>query len=156
MAPGTKPPAIVCFAVSLLGRLFPRKRLTLPELNRTFDSAFGSADWAAAARADPLVSCDSFYLGPSSQVFGAARALRRRAGAVRVPLLVMQSKTDTRTSAAAAERFYADASSADKTLLLYDDGSHQLFQDTQANTARAIGDLRAWLDARYRPSQGEC
>ena len=53
-----------------------------------------------------------------------------------------------------AREFYEGAASADKQLLLYDDASHQLFQDSEANTERAIGDLIAWLQRHFGAGAG--
>lgn len=149
MAPSTEPPWIVRWLVRLVGAAAPAKRVTMADLDRTFDSAFGTADWAAAARADPLVSTDSFYLGTMADVLRSMGPVQRRAGRVRVPLLLLHAATDTRTCAAAAKRFFAAAGSQDKTLIVYDQASHQLFQDTEENTARAITDILEWLQGRY-------
>ena len=69
MAPATAPPWLVVQALRLLGTLLPAMRVTLPSLNATFDSAFGDPRWAAAARADPRVAVDSFYMGAAAQNF---------------------------------------------------------------------------------------
>jgi len=147
----TQPPGLVCFLFEVLGRFFPKKNLIISDLDKTFDSAFGDARWAAAARADPLISTNSFYLGPASQNFRGMKRMRGRADRLNVPLLVMHSETDTRTDVKAAKDFYAAAGSGDKEIRLYPDASHLLFLDSEQNTARAIEDMTAWLDSRYTP-----
>jgi len=149
IAKETQPPGIVCFVFEVLGRFIPKRNVILKDLDQTFDAAFGRDEWAQAARADPLISTNSFYLGPISQQFKGMKRLRAGAGEMRLPLYVMHSKADPRTSAEAATTFYEDAASADKEITLYEDASHLLFQDTEANTKRAIRDLTAWLDKRF-------
>jgi alpha-beta hydrolase superfamily lysophospholipase len=149
MTKETQPPPIVCFIFEVLGRFMGKRNIIVDDLDKTFDSAFGDLEWAKAARADPLISTNSFYLGPASQNFRAMKLLRKGASKVEIPLFIMHSKADTRTDYEAAADFYADAGSADKQFMSYDDASHLLFLDTPGKTQRAIDDLRDWLDSLY-------
>lgn len=153
--PATAPPKPVQALLKFVGRFMPNKRIRLPSMNTTFDSAFGDERWAQAARADPNIVVDAFYLGPMTQVLREAPKILANASAISIPCLVMHSEVDTRTDVAAARAFYDKLVSTDKKLEVYSDASHQLFQDSPAKTARATADLRAWLDARYHPAVTE-
>mmetsp|Transcript_23225 Transcript_23225/g.71421 ORF Transcript_23225/g.71421 Transcript_23225/m.71421 type:complete len:327 (-) Transcript_23225:1123-2103(-) len=157
LAPQTAPPKVVLAILSLLGRVLPFVKVTLPSLNATFDEAFGDARWAAAAREDPNVVVDSFYLGQLHATLREAARIRTLAHRIHCPLLIMHSRVDARTDPDAAVTFFNDATNADagSDLLLYDDASHQLFQDDDFNTRRAIKDLLAWLDDRFPSTTAE-
>mmetsp|Transcript_3990 Transcript_3990/g.12267 ORF Transcript_3990/g.12267 Transcript_3990/m.12267 type:complete len:369 (+) Transcript_3990:19-1125(+) len=155
LAPATSPPKPALAVLTFAGWVLPKLRVRLPSMNATFDSAFGDPRWAAAARADENIVVDAFFLGPMAQVLPEMRKLRNRAPALSCPLLVMHSKIDTRTDVAAAAAFYDAAASQDKDLILYDDASHQLYQDSPANIARATTDLIAWLDRRFAPTAAD-
>lgn len=106
MTKETQPPGIVCFLFEVLGKIFHKKHIIVPELDATFDSAFRDDGWARATRADPFIPIDSFYLGPVFENFRAMKQLRKYAAKVTVPLLVMHSRVDTRTNFTAAKDFY--------------------------------------------------
>lgn len=58
---------------------------------------------------------------------------------------VIASKNDIRCQIKHAEEFCAASAAQDKGVLAYDDGAHQLLQDTPKVTARVMHDLTAWL-----------
>jgi len=132
------------------GRFFPKKNIVVDKIDKTFDSAFGDSRWAAAAaRADPLISTNSFYLGPASETFRAMKYLRKHASDLTLTLYIMHSKTDTRTDVNVARSFFASAGSVDKEITVYDDASHLLFQHKIENVQRAINDMISWFDKRF-------
>lgn len=145
----TAPPPVATAALVAVGWLFPDFKVTLPSINDTFDSAFGDPRWAQAARADPNIVVNAFYAGSMSQVLIEARQIRRKASSITCPLLVMHSKTDTRTDFGAAEEFFQNVASTDKRIIAYENASHQLYQDTEDNVARTISDLTNWLEEHF-------
>jgi len=66
LAPQTAPPGPFLFLMRQLARFFPRRRVQLPTLDATFDSAFGDKRWAEAARSDPKVVTNAFFLCPAA------------------------------------------------------------------------------------------
>ena len=151
LAPKTAPPALVVWLIQHLGVLFPRQRVTLKELDDTFDSAFGDPRWAAAARKDPRIVVNQFYLGSSSQMLKALSRIMTTAPKISdIPVYVQHPEFDTRTDSRAAKAWFEQVSSSDKTLRMYPDASHQMFQDSEANVRRVTTDLASWLDARFR------
>mmetsp|Transcript_33485 Transcript_33485/g.106932 ORF Transcript_33485/g.106932 Transcript_33485/m.106932 type:complete len:376 (-) Transcript_33485:126-1253(-) len=152
MTRATSPPAFVVTALVAIGAIFPSLTVTLASLNETFDSAFGDPRWATAARADPRIQVQTFHVGTASQVFRELPTLRRSAHKLKCPLLLVHSNADTRTDVDAAVNFFHDAvHSKSKHLVLYDDASHQLFQDSLPNINRAIADILRWLDGQFPP-----
>jgi len=151
LAPKTAPPALVVWLIKHLGALFPRQTVTLKELDDTFDSAFGDPRWAAAARKDPRVVVNAFYLGSSSQTLKALSRIMTTAPKISdIPVLVQHPEFDTRTDPRAAKAWFEGVSSSDKTLRMYPEASHQMFQDSETNIRRVTADLASWLDARFR------
>jgi acylglycerol lipase len=152
LAPKTSPPAPVVWLIKHLGALFPQKRVVLKELDATFDEAFGDPRWAAAARKDPLIVVNEFFLGSSSQTLKALPRLMSMAPKIsQIPVLVQHPEFDTRTDPAAAKEWFESVGSADKTLKMYPDASHQMFQDSEENVRIVTEDLVSWLDARFKP-----
>jgi alpha-beta hydrolase superfamily lysophospholipase len=76
----------------------------------------------------------------------AAASVTRRAAELRLPLLVLQSGDDRVTAPAAAECFFRNAGSAEKTWRLYPRSRHELFDDLDRE--EALADLLRWLEIR--------
>lgn len=151
LAPETAPPALVVWLIQHLGALFPRQRIKLKDLDKTFDDAFGDPRWAAAARKDPLIVVNAFYLGSSSQTLKAMSRIMTTAPKISsIPVLVQHPDTDPRTDSRAAKTWFEKVTSSDKTLRMYPEASHQMFQDSETNVRRVTADLASWLDARFR------
>lgn len=58
---------------------------------------------------------------------------------------IIASKNDIRCQVKHAEEFCAESAATDKSVMAYDDGAHQLLQDTPEVTARVMHDLSTWL-----------
>lgn len=128
-------------AARLLSRLWPRF-----SLDTGIDMALSCRDPLALERyqADGLRhSRCSARLGAG--FLEAAARIGRRAPELRLPLLLLQSGDDRVTGPAAAQRFFAAAGSADKTLRLYPESRHELFDDLDREAV--IADLHSWLEA---------
>lgn len=151
--PATAPPGFAKFILKIIGKLFPNKEASLKSLDETFDGAFGDIGWARAARNDPNVLVGKFRVKSFSQVLDAERiALKTKPQLVKSPLLVLHAENDDRTDSQAAVAFHDLAVNIDdKTIILYPDASHQLFQDSEQNIHRVLKDLLLWLDARLGP-----
>ncbi|MFN9618521.1 MAG: alpha/beta fold hydrolase [Synechococcaceae cyanobacterium] len=76
----------------------------------------------------------------------AAARVTRRAAELRLHLRVLQSGADGVTAPAAAERFFRNTGSADKTWRLYPRSRHELFDDLDRE--EALADLLGWLEIR--------
>ena len=58
---------------------------------------------------------------------------------------IIGSRNDIRTQVKHAEEYCAESVAKDKFVLAYDDGAHQLLQDTPEVTARVMHDAGAWF-----------
>jgi len=147
--PKTIPPAPIVCVVKLMARLFPRSRLP-PEKEDDFGTAFGDKRWEAAARDDPLVPSDKPPTLAMAAAFLNAMSRLQRPGALarlELPFLALHAKPDVRCAVEGSQMLHKQAASTDKELRLYEQGSHQLLQDSPENTQRAIRDIHAWLEA---------
>lgn len=132
----------------LLSRLWPRF-----SLDTGIDMALSSRDPRAVERyrRDPLRhSRCSARLGAG--FLATAAMIRQRAPELTLPLLLLQSGDDRVTGPDAAQRFFASAGSADKTLRLYPQSRHELFDDLDRDAV--IADLLAWLEAHRAGAHG--
>jgi len=97
-------------------------------------------------RTDPLVLHDRFPVRTGAEILAAGQRAQRGAGAIRLPLLILQGTADGIVSPEGSRRFYEQAASNDKTLKLYDGLYHDLFGEPEKD--RVIGDLVDWVVSR--------
>jgi len=91
------------------------------------------------------------YVGSVRELNRMVRLVRRRAGAVRCPALVLHSREDTITSGANAEEMHALLGSAEKSIRWLSGCDHVLTVDLQKHVvARAITDFVAGLPSAAR------
>ena len=65
---------------------------------------------------------------------------------IEVPLLIMHGEADVLTSPSGSREFYTHAASADKTLKLYPDLYHEIFNEPEKD--KVLTDMTDWLEAR--------
>ena len=75
----------------------------------------------------------------------AMEAARRSGPMIKDPLLMQLAGDDYLTSAAASERFFEGLPLADKTLYVYKDLYHEIYNETEEERKRVLDDLDAWL-----------
>jgi acylglycerol lipase len=105
----------------------------------------------AAYRLDPAVFHGPIKGRIGSEIVRHGRLALAEADRIGVPLLILHGKADRLTQPGASGELQRALHDRDATLLLYDDGPHELFHD--ALRERATDDLLAWLDARL-PARG--
>jgi acylglycerol lipase len=96
---------------------------------------------------DPLCINAPVRLGIARQLYLLSEETRSRAREIHVPLLVMHGGADPITDPEGSREFVANASSADKELVIWPDDLHEIFNelDQEAVIKRMID----WLDARF-------
>jgi len=131
-----------------LGRIAPNLRLPPsepgilsrdPEVERAF-------------AADTLCHNERTRAGFARALYVAAEATRSRGNELTLPLLIMHGEADSLTSPRGSETFFQSAASADKTLKLWPDNRHEIFNDLDKESVIAF--MLDWLDARLRPATG--
>lgn len=95
---------------------------------------------------DPLVFRRKIPARLGATALAAAAEIARRLSAWRTPTLVIHGTADTYTDPRGSERLVAGIASADKELVLVEDGRHELLNDLprDAMLAKVIG----WVEAR--------
>ncbi|MDP3295718.1 MAG: lysophospholipase [Nevskia sp.] len=68
--------------------------------------------------------------------------------ALKLPTLLMHGRDDKLAGVAGSQLIYDRISSTDKTLHIYDDLYHEIFNELPADRARVFKDMTTWLSAR--------
>ncbi|MBI4227507.1 MAG: lysophospholipase [Candidatus Omnitrophica bacterium] len=100
-----------------------------------------------AYRADPLVH-HAVTMGGYRAVRRAMADVRRRAGELAVPCLVLQAGDDRLVSVAASRAFAAALTAPGSAIRVYDGWYHELFNEV--GRPRVLDDLCRWLAERVR------
>jgi alpha-beta hydrolase superfamily lysophospholipase len=99
----------------------------------------------AAYRADPLVH-DRITPRLLRFLSGAGDAVRRDAGTIAVPTLLLASGRDALVDAAGARELADRLAAGIATVHVYDDLEHELFNEAEPARARVFADLDTWLE----------
>lgn len=99
--------------------------------------------------ADPLNVNTPTRLGFVRALLLAGEDAQRRFAELRLPMLLMHGAEDKLTSPRATEALHDQAPSADKTLKLWPENRHEIFNDYEKDAV--IAEMLAWLDARFPP-----
>lgn len=67
---------------------------------------------------------------------------------LKLPLLAMHGGQDKLAGVSGSEMVYARAGSTDKTLKIYDELYHEIFNELPPDRARVLQDLKDWIEAR--------
>ncbi len=95
---------------------------------------------------DPLVYRGKTRARLGVELMKAMNAVERRASEIRLPVLVMHGSADRISDPLGSEVLYQKASSADKTLRLYEGFYHELFNEPERG--QVLADVESWLQAR--------
>jgi acylglycerol lipase len=144
--PAVKAPGTIPAATILIGRvvslLFPSAGLVArgPAGDICRDPAV-----VAAYLADPLVYQGKITARLGAEMLGAMERLRREAGRIRLPLLIVQGSADRLVDPAGARILYERVSSSDKRLIVYEGFFHEVFNEPEHD--RVLGDVGQWIEA---------
>ena len=126
--------------------IFPTYPLPDSDFGSSFDSAFGDPNWAATARRDPAVQVAprATVRAGVATMTGSEKVLERLSD-LKLPLLVLHARGDTRTLLQGALDFFEGAASTDKGMKILESHGHQLLQDKADVIASTINEIRSWL-----------
>jgi alpha-beta hydrolase superfamily lysophospholipase len=96
--------------------------------------------------ADPLVHHGKLPARTLGELASEVALFPRTAAGLTLPMLVMHGGDDQIAPPSGSELVHATATSADKTLRIYDGLYHEIFNEPER--ARVIDDLQEWLAAR--------
>ncbi|GAB3283180.1 alpha/beta hydrolase [Parahaliea aestuarii] len=142
LAVDPQPAAPLLWINALLSKLFPR--LGLLQL----DATQVSRDPEVVQRyiADPLVHSGKASARLVSELFRAMGEVEARRGEINLPLLVMHGEGDVMTAPSGSVAFHEGAGSSDKTLRLYPQLYHEIFNEPER--LQVLGELETWLRER--------
>jgi alpha-beta hydrolase superfamily lysophospholipase len=95
---------------------------------------------------DPLVFHRKIPARTIAQLVGAVEGFPAEVAAIRVPLIVMLGSADRLAAPAGGRMVHERASSADKTLEVYDGLYHEILNEPEQD--KVMADIVGWLDAR--------
>ncbi len=134
------PPPMLKF-VGSISRLLPK----LPTV--AVDASFIARD-PAVVRAyieDPLVDRSRMPLRTLTEIFGNIRYIKAHQQAIELPILIMHGTNDGLAGVMHSQQLYQEIGSTDKSLKLYPDSYHEIFNEPERE--RALSDLIDWLMA---------
>jgi acylglycerol lipase len=103
-------------------------------------------DWVAQLEADPLTRDEVQPVATVAALARAGERFERDFGRITLPVLILHGTADKATRPEGSKQFFDEASSADKTLKLYEGYYHDLLNDLGCE--QVFDDLVAWIDAR--------
>lgn len=139
-----EPPAWLLFIGRILSVLTPR----LGQLQLDASAVSRDPDVVSRYVNDPLVYTGKVSVRCATELFAAMARLRAAAPSITLPILFVHGGEDSLAAVEGSRILHAQVSSQDKTLIVYDDLYHEIFNEPER--ARVFADVRDWLDARVR------
>jgi alpha-beta hydrolase superfamily lysophospholipase len=139
--PQVKPP--LRLVVGLLSRVAPR--LGVSQVDPSLVSR--DPEQVTAYETDPLVLHGKLPVRTIDELVKATRRFPKEAAKLELPLLIMSAGADKIVAPEGAEMLYERASSADKTLKVYPELYHEIFNEAEPDRTQVIDDMIGWLDA---------
>ncbi|MEP5569204.1 MAG: lysophospholipase [Halioglobus sp.] len=128
--------------------------LLLPKLGvMQLDAAGVSRDPSVveAYKADPLINQGKMSARFVSELFKAMNRIQEEAATITLPLMIMHGENDVMTAPSGSRFLYESVGSADKTLKLYPELYHEIFNEPERE--QVIADLLAWCDQQLATSK---
>ncbi|TFH24991.1 MAG: alpha/beta hydrolase [Myxococcales bacterium] len=121
------------------------------EGGRTIDAATLSHGPAVqeAYLTDPLVLRERVTEDLLLRIFEGVVHVDGRASEIALPVLLIHGSSDALCSAEGARTYLEASSSPDLTVKIYEDGRHEMFNETCKT--EVLADLGAWIEARIAP-----
>lgn len=140
LAVAEKPPAPLLWLNALLSRLAPT--LGILQLDATQISRDPAV--VQAYLDDPLVHDGKASARLARELFQAMGELEQGRGGITLPMLVMHGEKDAMAAAQGSADFYRAIGSVDKTLRLYPELYHEIFNEPER--LEVLSDLATWLE----------
>jgi len=81
-----------------------------------------------------------------TEFLSAMETVNQQAEQMRVPILLQVAGDDYLVNAQSSQRFFEKLAVADKTLHVYDGLYHEIYNETEDQRQKALGDLESWLE----------
>lgn len=142
VVPGDDLSPVAIRAAKILGRVAPG----LPTTALPVDKISRDPDVVAAYQADPLVVNGKIPAGLGAAMLSTMQSFPARLGSLQLPVLILHGGADALTSPKGSEMVERLAGSTDKTLHIYDDLYHEIFNEPEQD--KVLADIVDWIDAR--------
>lgn len=147
VVPGSDMPPILVTLAPILGRIVPG----LPSKALRAASISRDPKVVADYDADPLVVRSPIPAGLGGVMISTMQSFPKRLPSLRIPLLVMHGGKDVLAEPDGSRMVEKLAGSSDKTLIIYDELFHEIFNEPERDTviATAVDWLSAHADAAH-------
>ncbi|MFZ2239690.1 MAG: lysophospholipase [Gordonia amarae] len=147
VVPGSDMPQILVTLAPILGRIVPG----LPSKALRAASISRDPKVVADYDADPLVVRSPIPAGLGGAMISTMQSFPKRLPSLRIPLLVMHGGKDVLAEPDGSRMVENLAGSSDKTLIIYDELFHEIFNEPERDTviATAVDWLSAHADAAH-------
>jgi len=138
-----KVPAVKRVAGRIMSSVYPGL-----SMNNELDAALISHDplVVQAYRNDPLVH-DRVSARFFTEFLAAMETVKQRGSTLKVPLLMQVAGDDHLVDARASRRFFESLQLEDKTLHVYDELYHEIYNESEKDRQPVLEDLSVWLEA---------
>jgi alpha-beta hydrolase superfamily lysophospholipase len=97
---------------------------------------------------DPLVHPGKVTAGMLAAMFTAIKHVTDHASQITLPLLIVQGGADATVDPAGAQLLYDTVGSSDKTIKVYEDYYHEVFNEPESRRNQVFNDIQDWLENR--------
>ena len=139
-------PGPVIAVSQVLGKVAP----WLPTIALDSTAVSRDPDVVAAYQADPLVTRARIPARLGAEMLSTMQSFPDRVGSLTIPLLVMHGSADRLTNPAGSEMVERLAGSDDKTLVIFDDLYHEIFNEPEQD--KVLSTTLGWLEQHVAPS----
>ena len=102
----------------------------------------------SAYKNDPLVH-DRVSARFFTELLAAIESVNQQASALNVPVLMQVAGEDYLVNADSSKRFFEKLTLQDKTLHVYDDMYHEIYNAPEDQKGRVLDDLETWLQKEF-------
>ena len=95
---------------------------------------------------DPLVNHNKMTARKVAELFRGMQQIQSSAGEIKLPMLLLHGEADAMASAEGSRFLHSSISSTDKTLKIYPELYHEIFNEPERESV--LADVLAWCDAR--------
>ncbi|MSP12265.1 MAG: alpha/beta hydrolase [Chloroflexi bacterium] len=100
-----------------------------------------------AYRSDPLVYNGKVKVRMGTEMLNATKRVPGISSRLRLPLLILHGSADRLADPTGSQALYEQVSSQDKTLRVYPELYHEVFNELGPDRQQVLTDLATWLDA---------
>jgi alpha-beta hydrolase superfamily lysophospholipase len=147
--PSVKVPDTISPVTILMGKLFSA---VMPRVGLVALDADGVSRDPAVVEAyvkDPLVYKGKTTARLAAELLKTMKRVSHEADRITLPIMIIQGGADRLVDPSGAQLLYERVSSTDKTLKVYDNLYHEVFNEPEHD--QVLADVGSWLDAHISP-----